>query len=138
MLVRDVGGADALNAWAVSLGATNSSFFMDNTTTSGDLAALWIAEAQGKLGGAGAQAWLYPLLTRTAYEAGIPADLPFSATVVHKTGALDLTENDAALVAGGISGSYVLTTMTNGLDETDGPALIAAISAAVWQYEAAR
>jgi beta-lactamase class A len=138
MLVRDVGGADALNAWAASLGTTNSSFFIDNTTTSGDLADLWIAEAQGKLGGAAAQAWLYPLLTRTAYESGIPADLPASATVVHKTGALDLTENDAALVAGGPSGLYVLTTMTNGLDETAGPVLIAAISAAVWQYEAAR
>lgn len=34
MLVRDVGGADALNAWAASVGATSSEFFAGNTTTS--------------------------------------------------------------------------------------------------------
>ena len=138
ILVRDVGGAAALNAWAAAAGATSSSFFDGNTTSAADLAALWVAEADGKLGGATAQAWLYPLLTRTAYEAGIPAGLPAGITVVHKTGALDLTEDDAALVIGGASGAYVLTVMTDGLDETAGPALIAAISRAVWQFESAR
>ena len=138
MLVRDVGGASVLDAWAALFGATNSAFFDPNTTTSSDLAALWIAEAHGQLGGAAAQAWLYPLLTNTAYESAIPAGVGAGATVVHKTGSLDLTENDAALVLGSASGSYVLTVMTDGLDPVDGTALIASISNAVWQFEAAR
>ncbi|HEV2415787.1 MAG TPA: serine hydrolase, partial [Candidatus Dormibacteraeota bacterium] len=59
MLVRDVGGADALNAWAASVGAKDSVLYTDNTTTASDLAALWAAEAKGSLGGTTAQAWLY-------------------------------------------------------------------------------
>ena len=138
MLVRDVGGATVLNAWSAAVGTAGSSFFDGNTTTSDDLAVLWVAEAEGKLGGAAAQAWLYPLLTRTAYETGIPAGVPAGITVVHKTGAVDLTENDAALILGATSGPYVLTVLTDGLDESAGPALVAGISKAVWQFEAAR
>ena len=137
MLVRDVGGAGALNAWVAALGATGSSFFDGNTTTATDLTALWVAEAQGRLGGAAAQAWLYPLLTRTSFESGIPAGTS-GASVVHKTGALDLTENDTALVLGAPSGPYVLTVLTDGLDETAGPALIASIARAVGTFESAR
>lgn len=73
MLVRDLGGAGALNAWAAAAGTVDSVFFTDNTTTANDLAALWAAEARGKLGGAAAQAWLYPLLVNTATQSGIPA-----------------------------------------------------------------
>lgn len=139
MLVRDVGGGDVLNAWAASHGATDSSLYFDpNTTTSNDLAALWIAEAAGQLGGTAAQAWLYPLLTYTTTESAIPAGAGAGETVVHKTGSLDLTENDAALVLGLPSGPYVLTVMTDGLDPAEGTALIAAISNAVWQFETAR
>ncbi|HET7419746.1 MAG TPA: serine hydrolase [Candidatus Dormibacteraeota bacterium] len=138
MLVRDLGGADALNAWAAAGGATASVFFTDNTTTSNDLAALWTAEAKGKLGGAAAQAWLYPLLTHTATEAGIPAGVASRSTVVHKTGAIDLVENDAALVESGPNGAYVLTVMTDDLGGDAGWQLIASISAAVWTFEAAR
>jgi beta-lactamase class A len=137
MLVRDLGAAAALNTWAAALGATGSSFFDGNTTTAADLTALWVAEADGRLGGSSAQAWLYPLLTGTAYESGIPAGSG-AATVVHKTGALDLTDNDTALVLGGTSGPYVLTVLSDGLDETDGTALIAAIATAVAHFESAR
>jgi beta-lactamase class A len=137
MLVRDIGGSGALNAWAAALGATGSSFFDGNTTTASDLSALWVAEADGRLGGASAQAWLYPLLTNTAYESGIPAGTA-NAIVVHKTGALDLTENDTALVLGLPSGAYVVTVLTDGLDEAEGTALIAAIAAAVEKFETAR
>jgi beta-lactamase class A len=137
MLVRDVGGAAALNAWAASIGATSSQFFDGNTSTSVDLAALWDAEAQGELGGAAAQAWLYPVLTSTRTESGVPAGVS-SATVVHKTGAIDLVENDAALVTSGPDGAYVLVVMTDGLGGTPGWQLIAGISATIWQFEAGR
>jgi beta-lactamase class A len=138
MLVRDLGGAGALNAWAAAAGATDSVFFTDNTTTPQDLAALWSAEAKGALGGAAAQAWLYPLLTGTATEAGIPAGIASRVTVVHKTGALDLVENDAALVASGPNGAYILTVMTDDLGGDAGWQLIASISSAVWSFEVAR
>lgn len=137
MLVRDVGGAAALNAWAASAGATSSEFFDPNTTTSADLAALWVAEAQGLLGGAAAQAWLYPVLTNTRTEGGVPAGVG-GATVVHKTGTIDLVDNDAALVTSGPAGPYVLVVMTDGLGGRDGWQLIAGISGAVWQFEASR
>jgi beta-lactamase class A len=138
MLVRDVGGADALNAWAASVGATSSAFFDGNTTTSDDLTALWTAEASGKLGGAAAHQWLYPLLTGTTTESGVPAGVPSGVGVVHKTGTLDTIANDAALVTSGPDGAYVLTVVTDGLGGSDGWTLIAAISAAVWQFESLR
>jgi beta-lactamase class A len=138
MLVRDVGGADAVNAWAVAHGATNSSFFDGNTTTSADLAALWVAEADGSLGGAPAQSWLYPLLTGTTTEQGVPAGVAAGSTVVHKTGTIDAVVNDAALVTGGPDGAYVLIVMTDGLGGSAAWDLIAAISAGVWQTEESR
>jgi beta-lactamase class A len=138
MLVRDLGGADALNAWAAAAGATDSVFFTDNTTTSDDLAALWSAEAKGKLGGSAAQAWLYPLLVGTSTEAGIPTGVASRSAVVHKTGTIDLVENDAALVQSGPKGAYVLTVMTDNLGGEAGWQLIASISSAVWSFEAAR
>ena len=137
MLVRDVGGVDALNAWAASVGATDSAFSDPNTTTAADLAVLWTAEANGSLGGASAQAWLYPLLIGTTTEAGVPAGVSGS-TVVHKTGAIDAVENDAALVTSGPDGPYVVVVMTDGLGGAAGWGLIASISATVWQTEASR
>jgi beta-lactamase class A len=137
MLVRDVGGVDALNAWAASVGTTDSAFSDPNTTTAADLAVLWTAEAKGSLGGASAQAWLYPLLTGTTTEAGVPAGISGS-TVVHKTGAIDAVENDAALVTAGPDGAYVLVVMTDGLGGAAGWGLIAGMSAAVWQIESSR
>jgi beta-lactamase class A len=137
MLVRDVGGAAVLNAWAASIGATSSQFFEGNTTTAADLAALWDDEAQGSLGGAAAQAWLYPMLTDTRTESGVPAGVD-GVTVVHKTGTIDLVENDAALVSSGPDGAYVLVVMTDGVGGTPGWQLIAGISAPVWQFEEAR
>jgi beta-lactamase class A len=137
MLVRDVGGAAVMNEWAASIGATSSQFFDGNTTTSVDLAALWNAEAQGELGGTAAQAWLYPLLTGTRTESGVPAGVG-GVTVVHKTGTIDLVENDAALLTSGPDGAYVLVVMTDGLGGAAGWQLIAGISAAIWQFEARR
>jgi beta-lactamase class A len=137
MLVRDVGGVDALNAWAASVGTTDSAFSYPNTTTAADLAVLWTSEANGSLGGASAQAWLYPLLTGTTTEAGVPAGVSGS-TVVHKTGAIDAVENDAALVTTGPDGPYVLVVMTDGLGGAAGWGLIAGLSATVWQEEQSR
>ena len=99
--------------------------------------AIRVAEAQGDLGGVAAQAWLYPVLTNTRTESGVPAGVS-GATVVHKTGAIDMVDNDAALVISGPAGPYVLVVMTDGLGGSDGWQLIAGISSAVWQFETSR
>jgi beta-lactamase class A len=138
MLVRDVGGGEALDAWVASLGATNSTFYSGNTTTSSDLATLWTAEVEGSLGGAAAQGWLYPLLTNTRTESGVPAGVAGRAVVVHKTGTIDQVDNDAALVTSGPNGPYVVVVMTDGLGGAAGWQLIDEISATVWQFEASR
>jgi beta-lactamase class A len=137
MLVRDVGGAGVLNAWAASHGATSSNFFDGNTTTSADLAALWLAEVRGNLGGEAAQAWLYPFLMNTRTERGVPAGTA-GVAVVHKTGTIDLVDNDAALVTAGPDGAYIVVVMTDGLGGSEGWQLIAGISASVSQFETAR
>jgi hypothetical protein len=98
---------------------------------------LWLAEAEGELGGAAAQAWLYPVLTNTRTEGGVPAGVS-GATVVHKTGTINLVDDDAALVTSGPAGAYILVVLTDGLGGSDGWQLIASLSATVWQYEASR
>ena len=137
MLVRYLGGPDALNSYARSIGMTASALWIPNTTTTDDLTAAWVNEALGRLGGTAAQRWLFPVLTHTASEAGIPAGLPAAATVVHKVGTLDGTENDSAYVVDGPI-SYVLSVSVDGLDEAAGWWVIAQISARVWQYEVSR
>jgi beta-lactamase class A len=135
MLVDDLGGAEALNSYARSRGAAQSSFYDPNQTTAADLAALWTTEAQGRAGGRRAQQWLYPLLTKTAFEDGIPAGVPASARVVHKIGAIGPTLIDAGLVIGP-KGQYVVAIAIEGLPGDAGWALIARFSKVVWQYVA--
>lgn len=136
MLVDDVGGTAALNAYARSRGARASRFFDPNQTTASDLATLWAAEAGGQAGGAPAQAWLFPLLTHTKYEAGIPAGVPSGTTVVHKVGFVDDAVDDAGVVTRGDT-RYVLAITTDGLGGDAGWALVARISAIVWSQESA-
>jgi len=138
ILVDAFGGGPALNAYARAHGATGSQFYDPNTTTAGDLARLWVDEARGGAGGPAAQQWLYPLLTHTSFEAGIPAGAGPGATVVHKVGMLDGEVNDAALVLGGPQGDYVLVVLTDGPGGDAGWRLVASVSSAVWQFESAR
>jgi beta-lactamase class A len=137
ILVRYLGGPDALNTYAKSIGMTESALWIPNTTTTDDLTAAWVNESLGRLGGPPAQRWLFPLLTHTANEEGIPAGVPAGSTVVHKVGTLDGTEDDSAYIVNGRT-SYVLSVAVDGIDESLGWSLIARISARIWQYEASR
>src|SRR5256714_8354114 len=137
ILVRYLGGAGTLNAYAKSIGMTASVLWVPNTTTPDDLTAAWVNAALGRLGGAAARQWVFPLLTHTVSEHGIPSGVPTSATVVHKVGTLDGTENDSGYIVSGRT-SYVLSIAVDGVDETLGWSLIARISARIWQYESGR
>jgi beta-lactamase class A len=137
ILVRYLGGGGALNAYARAIEMNGSALWFPNTTTADDLTNAWVNEAMGALGGAAAQQWLYPLLTRTAFEQGIPSGLPAGTTVTHKVGWMSGTELDAAYVRnGGIA--YVLTAAIDGVDDNRGWSVIAQLSARVWQYETSR
>jgi len=138
MLVRFLGGGSALNAYAAGHGASESAFYDPNTTTASDLARLMAAEATGAAGGASAQQWLYPLLTHTAFEQGIPAGVPATVTVVHKTGELDSVTNDVALVLGGADGPYVVAICVDGPGSDAGFSVIAQVANLVWEMESAR
>ena len=137
ILIRYLGGSTALNAFAKAMGATGSKFFLPNTTTSADLARLWAAESRGLAGGSAAQKWLYPLLTKTYWESGIPAGTP-RATVVHKVGFNGKSLNDAAFVVNGPKGGYILTICTYGPGYGAGWDVIASMAKRVYQFEAAR
>jgi beta-lactamase class A len=137
ILVRYLGGPAALNAFARSAGMTASALWVPNTTTPDDLVAVWVNEALGRLGGRAAQQWLYPLLTHTASELGIPAGVTGNVTVVHKTGTLNGSENDSAYVTTGHV-TYVLSVAVDGTDEATGWATIAQVSSRIWRYEASR
>jgi hypothetical protein len=139
MLVRVDGGSGALNSFAASLGAKGSSFFDPNITSASDLGRLWQAEAAGRAGGIAQQTLLYPLLTNSQYEAGIPAGIPAAGSlVVHKVGFINRVNNDAALVLDGPRGAYVLVVCADGLGGEAGWQLINRISQLVWNYEAHR
>jgi beta-lactamase family protein len=137
ILVRYLGGTTALNAFAKSAGATQSKFFLPNTTTTNDLARLWAAEASGLAGGAAAQKWLYPLITNTYWESGIPAGTP-RGPVVHKVGYNGRSINDAALVVRGPKGAYILTICTYGPGNAAGWNVVSKLANRVWVFEGAR
>ena len=134
MLTRYIGNYEALNTYARQHGAQNPQFYWPNNTDSNDLARLWLNEAQGKAGGSAAQRWLYPKLTHTDFEGGIPAGVPPGAVVVHKVGMLYGETNDAALVRYK-NISYVLAIVSNGPGGTDWN-LLASISRDVWKVMA--
>ena len=135
ILVRYMGGSAALNAYARAHGASESAFFVPNVTTANDLARLMADEALGNAGGAAAEGWLYSLLTGTAFEKGIPAGVGSPATVAHKIGVYGTAASDAGLVSGSANGAYVLAVCTDGPEGDQGMALIAQVSAVVWQFE---
>jgi hypothetical protein len=107
ILVRYLGGSTALNAFAMSMGATVS------------------------------QKWLYPLLTNTYWESGIPAGTP-RTPVVHKVGYNGKSINDAALVVRGPRGAYVLAICTYGPGNAAGWNIVSKMANRVWLFEAAR
>jgi beta-lactamase class A len=134
MLVDNLGGTSVLEAYANSHGAKASAFYVPNDTTAADLATLLVVEATGGAGGQPAQNWLYPLLTNTAYEKGLPAGVPDGVTVVHKVGAIDGTIDDVGIVMAP-KAPYVISVMSDGPGGDAGYALVAQISAAVWAAE---
>jgi beta-lactamase class A len=139
ILMRELGGGDVLNDYARNAGATGSAFWDPNTTTTNDLAHLWVAEATGRLGGKVAQDWLYQLLSHTYGDSGIGAGVPDPpGLVVRKGGWINATENDSSVIYGAAAGPYVLVICTDGNGDASGWQMLADMSAKVWAYEVTR
>jgi beta-lactamase class A len=137
ILVRYLGGPQALNAYATGAGMASSALWNPNTTTPDDLATALANEVTGRLGGSAAQQWLYPLLMHPVNEQGIASGVPSTASVAHKMGSFSRSENDSAYVTSGPI-RYVLSVAIDGTDEATGWSIIAQVSARIWQYESSR
>ena len=80
---------------------------------------------------------IYPILSNTNYEAGIPNGTK-TGPVVHKVGFNGKSINDAALVIHGPHGAYVLVVCSTGPGGAVGWETIARIASRVWQFETVR
>ena len=75
------------------------------------------------------------ILSRQKFKQGIPAGLPASTWVAHKTGSITEIRHDAAIVYPNGAPPYVLVVMTRGFqDPSEAEAAAVRISEAVWAH----
>ena len=104
---------------------------VNNSTTARALAVLMQKIATGHAVSAKADAEMVEILKRQKFHDAIPAGLPDSTPVAHKTGNITKIHHDAAIVYG--PRPYVLVVLVRGIQEQkESGALIAAISREVW------
>ena len=110
---------------------------LNNTTTARDLSILLRLIAEGRAVSKDASREMAEIMSRQRFNEGIPAGLPSSARVAHKTGSITKINHDAAIVypPGATSRApYVLVVLTRGLaDEKRAHKLIADISRVVYE-----
>lgn len=135
-------GMSAINAEAASLGLSSTSLGrkmmdsaaiaagQDNYTSARDVARVLALIGEGRLVSQEASAKALAWLERQTDRSGIPAGLPAGTACGNKTGSLDSSRHDGAIVLG--ERPYVLVVMTDGLGAAADP-LIAQVSSAVWQ-----
>lgn len=104
---------------------------LNNTTSARDLALLLEAIYRHRVAGADE---MLAILGKQEFNEGIPAGLPPSTPVAHKTGWLDRFYHDAAIVTAPGLHPYVLVVMTRGPTEKKAPALVADLSRIVYQH----
>ena len=109
---------------------------LNNTTTARDLALLLRRLAEERAVSKAASRQMLEIMFGQRFNEGIPAGLPPSARVAHKTGSITKINHDAAIVypPGARRRPYVLVVLTRGLaDETRAHRLIADISRVVYE-----
>ncbi len=110
---------------------------LNNTTTARDLSILLRRIAEGRAVSKDASREMVEIMSRQKFNEGIPAGLPPSARVAHKTGSITKINHDAAIVypPGATERKpYVLVVLTRGLaDEKRAHKLIADISRVVYE-----
>jgi len=100
---------------------------LNNTTTARGLLVLMETIAKGKAVDADASKQMIEILERQKFNEGIPAGVPPSTKVAHKTGELPKINHDAAIVFA--PRPYVLVVLVRGIEDfKQSSALIAEIS----------
>ncbi len=106
---------------------------MNNTTSSGDLAALLIHVESGDALSPVSGRLMKEILLRQEFNEAIPAGVPPGTPVAHKTGSITGVLHDAAIVYPAGRAPYVLVVLTRSIpDPKVAEALIADISRIVW------
>jgi beta-lactamase class A len=107
---------------------------LNNTTTARDLLVLLRAVAEGRAVSAEASRAVADVLAAQKFNEGIPAGLPSSLRVAHKTGSITGIEHDAGIVYPPGRRPYVLVVLIRGIREpARAQRLIADISRAVYE-----
>jgi beta-lactamase class A len=107
---------------------------LNNTTTARDLLVLLRAIAEGRAVSREASREMTDILLEQKFNEGIPAGLPASVRVAHKTGSITKIEHDAGLVFVPGRKPYVLVVLVRGIaEEKRAHQLIADISRAVYE-----
>jgi beta-lactamase class A len=108
---------------------------LSNTTTAGDLAALFQAIAAGRAASPDATAQMLAILEKQEFNDEIPAGLPVGTRVAHKTGWITGIVHDAGIVFPPDEKPYVLAILTSGIaDTTVAKTLIADLSREIWTF----
>jgi len=104
---------------------------LNNVTTAGGLAALFLHLARGTAVSPKADAEMIAILKRQKFNDAIPAGVPDGTPIAHKTGTITKIHHDAGIVFG--PQPYVLVVLTRGIQDqkVSGP-LMASISREVW------
>lgn len=149
LLLRRVGGVDAVNRTMAAMGLSHTRLYADdrpNTTSAGDMAELlaWLDRwplGQDATGPASMRraARLPPrglaaLLALPQGQAWLSAGVPEEVVVAHKSGQLPSLRHDAGIVYG-TRGPYVVVGLTNCVaDQDDAEAFLTHLSRSVYEY----
>jgi beta-lactamase class A len=106
---------------------------LNNTTTARDLMIILRSLAERRAVSSKASDEMVKILLEQKFNEGIPAGLPASVRVAHKTGSITRINHDAAIVYPTNRKPYVIVVLTRGIeDEKRAHKLIADISRAVF------
>src|SRR6266404_2265980 len=108
---------------------------LNNTTTARDLMIIMRRIAERRAVSTKASGEMIKIMLDQRFNEGIPAGLPRSARVSHKTGSITRINHDAAIVSSPGRTPYVLVVLTRGIeDEKLANKLIADISRMIYEY----
>ena len=108
---------------------------LNNTTTAFDLLVIFEAMARGKAESPGASQQMIDILLHQQFNKMIPARLPTTVKVAHKTGNITGVLHDSGIVFLPNGHSYVLVLLSKNIDnEETATNLLAGISEMVYKY----
>jgi len=108
---------------------------LNNTTTAFDLLVIFEAMARGKAVSPGASQQMIDILLHQQFNKMIPARLPTTVKVAHKTGNITGVLHDSGIVFLPNGHSYVLVLLSKNIDnEETATNLLAGISEMVYKY----